>query len=232
MIPKKIHYCWFGGKELPKLAQKCLESWKKFCPDYEIVRWDESNFDLTMNGYTRMCVAEKKWAFLSDYVRLWVVAHHGGIYFDTDVELLRSPDELLQNEAFFGFETAEFVNTGQGFGSVAGGEVVTAMLAQYDPLLDGEHGTVGCPRLNTAALLPLGLQQDGTRQNVAGADILPIDWLNPYESTTGRLNKTKNTLSIHWYTGAWLSPKQRVRLAISKPLHRLFGNDFMQRLKK
>ena len=142
------------------------------------------------------------------------------------------PDELLQYEAFFGFETPEYVATGLGFGSVAGGKAVTAMLAEYEPLLDGEHGTKGCPRLNTAALVELGLQQDGTRQNVAGAEILPADWLNPYESITGSLKKTKNTLSVHWYTGAWLCPKQRVRLAIGKPLHRLLGNDFMQKLKK
>ena len=232
MIPKKIHYCWFGGKELPKLAKKCIESWKKFCPDYEIIQWNESNVDLDMNGYTRMCVAEEKWAFLSDYVRLKVVAEHGGIYFDTDVELLLAPDELLQHEAFFGFETEEYVATGLGFGSVAGGTAVTAMLAEYEPLLDGEHGVIGCPRLNTAALVKLGLQQNGQLQNVAGAEILPSDWLNPYESATGRLNKTKNTMSVHWYTGAWLSPAQRVRHAIGKPLHRFLGNDFMQRLKK
>lgn len=232
MIPKIIHYCWFGGKELPKLAKKCIASWEKYCPDYEIIQWNESNFDLNRNGYTRMCVEQKKWAFLSDYVRLLVVAEHGGIYFDTDVELLRSPDGLLENEAFFGFETEEYVATGLGFGSAAGGEAVTAMLAEYEPLLDGGQGVISCPQLNTAALVKLGLRQSGERQNVAGAEILPVDWLNPYESTTGRLNKTKNTVSVHWYTGAWLSPGQRLRLAIGKPLRRMFGNDFLQRLKK
>ena len=232
MIPKIIHYCWFGGKELPKLAKKCIASWEKYCPDYEIIQWNESNFDLNRNGYTRMCVEQKKWAFLSDYVRLLVVAEHGGIYFDTDVELLRSPDGLLENEAFFGFETEEYVATGLGFGSAAGGEAVTAMLAEYEPLLDGGQGVISCPQLNTAALVKLGLRQSGERQNVAGAEILPIDWLNPYESTTGRLNKTKNTVSVHWYTGAWLRPGPRLRLAIGKPLRRMFGNDFLQRLKK
>lgn len=231
MIPKTIHYCWFGGKELPKLARKCVASWEKFCPEYQIIRWDESNFDLDSNDYTRMCVAEKKWAFLSDYVRLKVVAEHGGIYFDTDVELLRAPDELLQYEAFFGFETPEFVNTGMGFGSEAGGTAVRAMLEEYEPLLDGRHGVVSCPGLNTAALVKLGLRQDGVRQNVAGAEILPSDWLNPYESTTGRLTKTKNTVSVHWYTGAWLSRSQRLRLMIGKPLRRIFGNEFLGRLK-
>ena len=107
MIPQKIHYCWFGRGEKPKLAQKCIASWKKYCPDYEIIEWNEDNFNLDYNGYTRYCYDNKKWAFLSDFARLVVVAEHGGIYFDTDVELLKRPDELLKFEAFYGFENNE-----------------------------------------------------------------------------------------------------------------------------
>ena len=91
MIPKTIHYCWFGRGEKPALARRCIASWRAFCPDYEIVEWNEDNFDVTQNGYTRWCYENRKFAFLSDYVRLAVVAEHGGLYFDTDVELLRSP---------------------------------------------------------------------------------------------------------------------------------------------
>ena len=92
MIPKKIHYCWFGKGQKPKLAEKCIESWKKYCPDYEIIEWNEDNFNLDTNGYTRYCYSNKKWAYLSDFVRLCVVEEYGGIYFDTDVELLKKPD--------------------------------------------------------------------------------------------------------------------------------------------
>lgn len=232
MIPKKIHYCWFGGGEKPRLAKKCIASWKKYCPDYEIIEWNESNFDINMNGYTRMCYAEKKYAFLSDYVRLLVVAEHGGIYFDTDVELLKSPDALLQQEAFFGFENALRINTGHGFGSIPHGTAIEAMLKEYDPLLDGTGGIYGCTRLNTAALEKFGLLTNGTYQTVADAIILPPDWLNPYESTTGRLNKTQNTISIHWYSGAWLSQRHRLRSAITKRLRRVFGEEFLKKLKK
>ena len=116
MIPKKIHYCWFGRGQKPKLAQKCIDSWKKYCPDYEIIEWNEDNFDVNRNGYTRMCIEQKKYAFLSDYARLVVVAEHGGTHFDTDVELARSPNFLLTHGAFFGFETPEFVASGLGFG--------------------------------------------------------------------------------------------------------------------
>ena len=232
MIPKTIHYCWFGRNPKPKLAEKCIASWKKYCPDYEIIEWNEDNFVITMNGYTRMCYEQKKYAFLSDYVRLLVVAEHGGLYFDTDVELLKSPDFLLEQEAFFGFETAEYVASGLGFGSVARGAAIEAMLAEYGPLLDGTQGTVGCPRLNTSALVKLGLKQNGLQQTVTGAVVYPIDYFNPYESATGRLNKTKNTVSVHWYAGAWLSKQQRIRSAIGRPLHRMFGVDAFQRFRK
>lgn len=232
MIPRVIHYCWFGRGEKPKLAQKCIASWKKFCPDYEIIEWNEDNFDVNMNGYTQMCYEQKKYAFLSDYARLLVVAQHGGLYFDTDVELLKSPNTLLEHEAFFGFETHEYVASGLGFGSVSHGTVIEAMLHAYDPLLDGQHGTVGCPRLNTAALVQLGLQQNGTYQDVAGAIILPSDYLNPYESATGRLKKTANTISIHWYSAAWMNKRQKIRSFFGKPLHRIFGVNAFKAFRK
>ena len=113
MIPKKIHYCWFGRGEKPKLAKKCIESWKKYCPDYEIVEWNEDNFDINQNEYTKYCYNNKKFAFLSDYARLMVVYKEGGIYFDTDVEVVRSFDDLLNNKAFVGFETDEYVKAAE-----------------------------------------------------------------------------------------------------------------------
>ena len=232
MIPKVIHYCWFGGNPKPKLAEKCIASWKKYCPGWQIIEWNESNFDVNQNGYTRMCIEQKKYAFLSDYVRLLVVAEHGGVYFDTDVELVRSIDELLEHEAFFGFETPERVASGLGFGSVAHGTAIEAMLREYDFLLDGTEGVRMCPVLNTNALTKLGLVQDGSMQVVAGAKILPIEYLNPYGSNTGRLEKTKNTYSIHWYSASWMSWKKRLRAAITKPFHRIFGVDCFKWLKK
>ena len=232
MIPKKIHYCWFGRNPKPKLAEKCIASWKKYCPGYESIEWNEDNFDINMNGYTKMCYEQKKYAFLSDYVRLLVVAEHGGIYFDTDVELMKPIDALLKNDAFFGFETPEYVASGLGFGSVPHGRAIEAMVAEYDFLLDGTQGTRGCPRLNTSALVKLGLAQDGSYQTVADAVILPVDYLNPYESATGRINRTANTVSVHWYSAAWMSRKQKLRSTIMRPLHRIFGVDAFKRFRK
>ena len=231
-IPKIIHYCWFGQAEKPKIVQDCIGSWKKNLSDYEIIEWNEDNFDVNMNGYTRMCYEQKKYAFLSDYVRLLVVAEHGGIYFDTDVELLKSPDFLLEQDAFFGFETSEYVASGLGFGSVAQGETIQAMLAEYDVFLNGENGTCSCPQLNTAALVKLGLNPDGSLQRVADALILPSDYMNPFDAPTGRLNKTENTVSIHWYSASWISPWKRFRAKLMRPLHRIFGVDAFKRFRR
>lgn len=235
MIPKKIHYCWFGRGEKPKLAQKCIASWKKYCPDYEIIEWNEDNFDLDYNGYTRYCYDSKKWAFLSDFVRLVVVATHGGIYFDTDVELLKSPDKLLQYEAFYGFENNSNIATGLGFGAQANHPTILAMKGKYEevePDVDGNYPMIVCPALNTAALIPFGLRLDGSRQNIAGAEILPVEYLNPYDDPTGCLTKTQNTISVHWYSKSWMSKGTILRSKLTKPLHRIFGVDAFKRFRK
>ena len=235
MIPKIIHYCWFGRGEKPKLAQKCIASWKKYCPDYKIIEWNEDNFDLDYNGYTRYCYDHKKWAFLSDFVRLVVVAEYGGIYFDTDVELLKRPDELLLHEAFYGFENDANVNTGQGFGAEANHSTVLALKAAYEKLLpnsNGDYPIAVCPALNTAALLPFGLILDGSQQILSGTAILPTDWMNPYDDPTGKLRITANTLSVHWYSKSWMGKGTILRSKITKPFHRLFGNDCFDWLKR
>ena len=235
MIPKKIHFCWFGRGEKPRLAKKCIASWRKYCPDYEIIEWNEDNFDLDYNAYTRYCYDNKKWAFLSDFVRLVVVAEHGGLYFDTDVELLKRPDELLQYEAFYGFENDRNIATGLGFGAEANHPTILSMKARYEeikPNDDGSYPMIVCPALNTEALMPFGLVLNGQRQNIAGAEILPADWLNPYDDPTGRLNKTKNTISVHWYSKSWMSKGKIIRSILTKPLHRIFGVDAFKRFRK
>ncbi|MDD6559535.1 MAG: glycosyltransferase [Lactimicrobium massiliense] len=231
MIPKIIHYCWFGRNVLPKKAVKCMNSWKKYCPDYQIIEWNEDNFDVHMNAYTEYAYENKKFAFLSDYVRLLVVYQNGGIYLDTDVEVIKPLDDLLDNHAYFGFETKEYVNTGVGFGAEKNNEIVKAMLDEYDQLLDGKHGVIGCPRLNTTALVKHGLIQNGTLQNIEGAMIYPADYFNPYDDPTGRLNKTKNTYSIHWYSKSWMDKKTVLRSELTKPIHRMFGKDVFHRGK-
>lgn len=235
MIPKKIHYCWFGRNPLPRKAEKCIESWRKFCPDYEIIEWNEDNFDFNRNPYLRWCYEHRKWAFLSDLARLIIIYENGGIYFDTDVELIRCPDVLLRYEAFYGFENNDYVATGLGFGAVAGQQTVLTMIEQYTDLKRDKNGDiemVGCPRLNTKALLDHGLKLNGEKQEVFGAVILPSDYLNPYDDATGRLNKTENTVSIHWYTKSALTKRQILRSKLTRPFHRIFGTDCFRRRKR
>ncbi len=229
MIPKKIHYCWFGRGEKPPLADKCIASWKKHCPDYEIIEWNEDNFDVTGNGYTRMCAAEKKYAFLSDYARLVILEKEGGIYFDTDVEVVKSFDCFLKYPAFLGFEDDGHVNTGIGFGAEAGNPVVRTLLSEYDDLLDGRSGVTGCPILNTRALVKCGLVPNGRRQHLEGAEVFPAECFNPYDDPTGRLNRTKKTFSIHWYAKSWMSRRDIIRSTLTKPLHRILGKDFFRK---
>ena len=227
-IPKIIHYCWFGGKPLPKLAQKCKASWEKFFPDYEIKEWNEGNYDVNVVPYTKYCYEHRLWSYWSDYVRLDVVEKEGGLYFDTDVEVVKKPKDLLASyRAYFGWETPEFINTGLGFAAEAHHPSVRAMLAMYEGLVrDGLYQydrMQGCPQLNTKALLPYGLQQDGTKQNVCDAMILPSDYMCPFQDATGRMNKTEKTFSIHWFSksphGKWAAWK----MFFTRPFHRFLN---------
>lgn len=234
MIPKTIHYCWFGRGEKSKLAKKCIESWKKYCPDYNIIEWNEDNFDVNKYPYAQYCMERGKWAFLSDFVRLKVVCEHGGVYFDTDVELVRNIDELLKFEAFFGFESDKYVNSGLGFGSVVRHKTITTMLNQYNsykPNNSCEYKFTGCPELNTKALVSLGLILNGTKQEIEGAYILPVEYLNPFDDATGILKKTENTYSIHWYSKSALSKAAIIKSKLTRPLHRIFGVDFFRRFR-
>lgn len=209
-IPKKIHYCWFGNNNLPKLARKCLKSWKKYCPDYEIVCWNEENFNLNCNRYVREAYKAEKWAFVSDYVRLKVIYEHGGIYLDTDVELIKPIEPLLNFKGYMGFDEKGIVATGLGFAAEAGNEVIGEMLKDYEKipfvLPDGEYDVTPCPDRNTATLERLGMDVKNTNQIFMGIQFLPCEYLCPMDYCTGKTKITKNTYSIHHYCASWTSP--------------------------
>lgn len=232
MIPKKIHYCWFGRGEKPKLAQKCIASWRTYMPDYEIIEWNEDNFDVNYNAYTKMCYEEKKYAFLTDYLRLVIIEEQGGIYFDTDVEAVRSFDDLLENSAFAGFENDTHIATGLGFGAEPHNPVIQQMLKEYDQLLDGQHGVIGCPILNTEAMLKFGLMLNGEKQNLGQIVAYPEDYFNPMNSATGVITRTPNTHSIHRYSMSWLPKHRIIRSKITQRFHRIFGINCFAFLKK
>lgn len=235
MIPKKIHYCWFGGNEKSKLAKKCINSWKKYCPDYEIIEWNESNFDVTKNDYLKFCYENKKWAFLSDLARLMIIYSEGGIYFDTDVEMIKNIDFLLEYKAFLGFENRKNIATGLGFGAIAHHSVVKTMIDQYEYLQrdkNKKYTLLKCPQLNTRALNEWGVQLNGEIQYLKNMIILPVEYMNPYDDSTGVLRKTENTITIHWYSKSWLDRKSIVRSKITRPFHRIFGTECFKWVKK
>ena len=176
-IPKIIHYCWFGGGPINPESRKCIESWKKYCPGYKIIEWNEQNFEISQNRYAQQAYEAKKYAFVSDYVRLAVLYEYGGIYLDTDVELVRPLDELLELPGFMGFQNNNEVATGLGFGACKGNPVVQALLRDYDALdfikADGSVDLTPCPERNTKVLQTLGVRVDGTRKCIAELVIFP-----------------------------------------------------------
>lgn len=209
MIPKKIHYCWFGGNPLPKMARKCIDSWKKFFPDYEIIEWNEINYDISnCPEYVQEAYELKKWAFVSDYARLQIIYENGGIYFDTDVEVIKPFGEVLTHNAFFGFEGGKYVNTGLGFGANRHLNVLQDMMSDYSGIHfkfeDGSLDQTSCPVRNTSALVKYGLKQDDSYQILENdIIILPTCFMCPVCFDNGDINISEDTISIHWYSASW-----------------------------
>lgn len=226
MIPKVIHYCWFGGNPLPELAQKCIESWKKYCPDYDIKRWDESNFDIHCCDYVREAYEAKKWAFVSDYVRLYVLNEYGGIYMDADVEVMRPLDSILQFEAVSGFESDTQIPTGL-IAARKGAPIICELLNDYDGAhfvqTDGTLDlTTNVTRI-TDTFLKYGLKQNNTLQTIHGFTFLPKDFLCPKDHETGVITVTKNTLTIHHFDGSWAGETIRKGNRLRWNFIRIFG---------
>ena len=255
MIPKKIHYCWVGGNPLPESAKKCISSWRRYCPDYEIIEWNESNYDFTKNQYMRESFEAKKWAFATDYARLDIIYQYGGIYLDTDVEIIKSFNPLLKNKGFAGFEDSEFVNSGQGFGAEAGNPVIKKLLESYDDLIfkskDGSLNMIASPELNTEVLSDLGLIGNGKEQVILDClTIYPSDYFCPKSLNDGIIRKTENTYSIHHFDASWLDidkkeeqlerwerkqkrARQKARRAKAKGAFiKIFGENIYNKLRK
>lgn len=235
MIPKVIHYCWFGGNEKPESVNRCIDSWKKFCPTYQIVEWNESNFDVDSVPFIKQALEVKKYAFASDLARLIIVYNNGGFYFDTDVELVKSLDALCEKEIFFGFENESFVASGLGFGSEKGNKFLLEHINQYKDVNfineDGSLNMKGCPVYLTELLTEKGYIPNGKYQIVDGVTLFPPDYFNPYDNATGKLKLTDNTVSIHWYDTSWNKESKSAR-KIKQLIHRVFGNSSLLWIKK
>lgn len=227
-IPKVIHYFWLGGKPKPDSVLKCIDSWKKFCPDFEIKEWNESNYDVHKHPYMEKAYEEKRWGFVPDYGRLDIMYQYGGIYLDTDVEVLKDLSPLCEFKAFKGFENDEYVNDGQGFGCIPGLPIFKEMIACYEgkepyDYSGGQKEYVESPKLCTKILLRHGLKQDGSRQTVGDIEIFPVDYFCPLDFDTGRLNITDNTYSIHHFDASWHGKSAKKAQMLMWRINRIFG---------
>ena len=252
MIPKIIHYCWFGRNPLPPLAEKCIASWRKFLPEYEIWEWVEPygltesteqtenteekdgntlfdkrmGFDVNMIPYTAEAYRQEKYAYVSDYARFWILHKYGGLYFDTDVELIRPMDDIIERGPFMGFETdpdgenspqkyapkySFGVNPGVGFGMRAHHPFLERMVELYKDLtFDGGHMNPWLKTIvafSTEALIVDGLENAGGIQQIGDITIYPSEYFAPINVITGRLHVTANTRTIHRYMGSWNGKK-------------------------
>ncbi len=215
LIPKKIHYCWFGEKEMPIVYKKNIDSWHKFCSDYEIIQWDESNYDLNRGDYPKQAYEAKKWAFVSDYARVDILNRYGGIYLDTDVEIIRSLDELLKWKLFCGFENINWINWGMAIGAVKGHPILKELMKIYNGNQfqneDGSYNEITCPNYQTDIMRNFGFIMNNQFQQIDGVAIYPKECFSPLGFYKGLGRKTDNTYSVHWYSASWFDQQQQTK---------------------
>lgn len=231
MIPKKIHYCWFGEKPIPKNLKRYIRSWSEYCPNYEIILWNESNFDIKSHPFVREAYDAKAWAFVSDYARLKVIYDEGGIYLDTDVELLKTLDSLLDNECYIGIQqNGNRCNTGLGFGAEAHNPVVKEMLRIYDNTVFDDKCRLKfeCPKLNTQVIELLGeynLEEVTYLDNIT---VYPSRYLDPISTGKTENLLCEDSISIHHYCASWAGWREQFKRSIVT----FIGDEKYYRIKK
>lgn len=240
-IPKVIHYFWFGGKPLPEVVQKCISSWRKFCPDYEIRRWDESNFNISICDYVKEAYDAKKWAFVSDYARFYVLNKYGGLYLDTDVKLIKNLDSIIRRGPFFALEgdNINSLNPGVGMATYPNNPFYCRVLNDYDE--DHFIDQLGFEnRLTVGERVARFLVDDKTFKinsicKIKDFYIYPQDYFCPLNYFTGELRITENTVAVHLYTASWLSKEDKrihkIGQSISKYLGRKSGENIEMLLR-
>lgn len=238
MTPKIIHYIWLGGNPLPKIAEKCIESWKKFCPDYEIKKWDETNLDINKYQFAKDAYEAKKFAFVSDVCRTEILYNEGGIYLDIDVELIKPIDDIISNcDCVMGFETSNLLNPGLFISSVKNNEDLKEILEIYKTLkFDVNKLTeLTVCEVYTKYFATKGLLRENKIQQIENTMFYSSEYFSPIDVITNKKKITKNTLSIHWYNASWYTSKQKALSNVKKFLNVIsFGlaGKMWSRLKK
>lgn len=236
LIPKIIHYVWVGGNEKPKLVQKCIQSWRNILPEYEIKEWNENNFDIYINKYASQAYEMKKYAFVSDYIRFYVLYHYGGIYMDTDVEVIKSLEPLLQNKGFAGFENDRGVAPGLIMASVRKSIIIKKLLDSYENRSfinpDGTLNTTTVVKYATEIFEKAGFTMNGKHQSIDDFYIYPSEYFCPINYVTGEIKITSNTFTIHHYAESWLSKQSKLKNKTRKLAIKIIGFEYFEMFKK
>lgn len=243
MIPRTIHYCWFGRNPLPDSAKRYIASWQMHFPEYEVKEWNEDNFDVNSIPYTHDAYEAGKYAFVSDYARFWILYHHGGLYFDTDVEVICPMDDIVAKGAFMGFELDNVrsaspilsINPGLGLGAEKGNAIYAEILKGFEQLdfylPDGNRNPFTMIPMVTKIMQEQGLVLKDEIQTIDGITIYPNEYFNPFDDITGLLRKTPNTRSIHWYAKTWADNNHPWLVAIKRWIRRTLGTGFTNAIK-
>lgn len=234
-MEKTIHYCWFGRGEKPKLVVKCIDSWKKQLPGYAIKEWNEDNFDLKMNRFVSEAYEDRNFAFVSDYVRAYVLYNYGGIYMDTDVEVLGSFDKFLSDRMFLGFEEGNFVGTCV-MGVEKGMDLMKTYMNHYDLVTyfndDGTKYTDTNVVLLTKLLEDKGLVRNDKKQTVDGITVYPRTFFSPYDYINGISYITDNSIAIHHFAQLWLPKSVRIKSGIKRLAVKIIGGENIKKLRE
>lgn len=235
-IPKIIHYCWFGGKEKPPIVQKCINSWKNNLIEYELKEWNESSFDINSNSYVKEAYAAKKFAFVSDYVRLYALYNFGGIYLDTDVEVFKPFDDLLHHDSFWGFEQENYIATST-IGARKRNKLIELFLNSYEGKNflkeDGSFDQLTNVAIVTDILEGMGLKLNGEHQEIDKiGTFYPQTYFSPYDYINIRKFITENTYTIHYFYKSWLPPLTRAKSFSKFLASKLIGGDNIARIRK
>ncbi len=236
IIPKTIHYCWFGGKEKPELVKKCMVSWKRYLSDYEIIEWNEERFDIQSNPYVNEAYQAGKFAFVSDYVRAFALYHHGGIYMDTDVEVFKTFDSFLHHVSFWGFEQENYIATST-IGAAKGNKLIGMFLDSYKNKnfikADGTYDELTNVAVITKILEQLGLQANGEYQELKGLGAFyPQPYFSPYDYINCRNIRTEDTVTMHHFYKSWLPFRTRIKTNVKLLLSKIIGGENIFRLRK
>ncbi|MFC3884776.1 glycosyltransferase family 32 protein [Bacillus songklensis] len=235
-IPKTIHYCWFGGKEKPDIVKRCIESWKKNLLEYEITEWNEDSFEINCNSYVREAYESRKFAFVSDYVRVHVLYHFGGIYLDTDVEVFKPFDDLLHHDSFWGFEQENYIATST-IGAAKGNKLIKTFLDSYTEKTfikeDGSYDDLTNVAIVTEILKNIGLKTNGQYQEIDNiGTFYPQTYFSPYDYINCRKFITETTYAMHHFYKSWLPPKARFKGNIKTIAAKMIGGDNIARIRK